>query len=162
MPQPFVARRIRYFAYKARKKAEIIAKKDGFKNSLSGFCARGSAILYAELKKAGYKPQIHFFPGHVYVYCEGYYVDITATQFGSRFGKTVVRNESTIEQLNKQSRRWEIKQSKWVCDNPQEVRFKQDLIGWNIEKGKVKKSDWYEPQQLCLSSLHNILGENNE
>ncbi|KKM97711.1 hypothetical protein LCGC14_1165290 [marine sediment metagenome] len=151
MPQPPTAKRIRYFAYKARRKAEIIAKKDGFQKNLSNFCARGSAILHAELEKAGYSPKIYFFPGHIYVHCEGYYVDITAAQFSPKIGRTVVRKESTIEQLNKISRRWEIKWAKWTCNGPQEVRDKQDEIGWHMEKGKVQDSDWKEPQQLCLT-----------
>ncbi len=139
------ARRIRYFAYKARRKAEIIARKNGFKKDLSGFCARGSAILCAELMRAGYESKIYFIPGHVYVHCEGYYVDITATQFSSKIGRTVVRKESTIYQLNRISDKWDIKEAQWVCDSPQAFRDKQDEFGWNMEKGKARDSDWEEP-----------------
>lgn len=77
---------IRSIALKAREIAEREAKSEGlFSDQLEGFCARGSAILYRELKKAGIKARIHLSYteeySHVFLRVGNHIVDITATQF---------------------------------------------------------------------------------
>lgn len=55
---------------------------------LTGYCARGSAMLWTALVKAGLSPVICLARSqdgdHVFVMCENYIVDVTATQFGER------------------------------------------------------------------------------
>ncbi|MFA5024147.1 MAG: hypothetical protein WC523_04285 [Patescibacteria group bacterium] len=98
MSQPKLAQKIRYHAYKARTIIEDIAKREDLESDLRGLCARGSSILWEELDRGGLKSEIVYNPGHVFVYCQGWYVDITATQFG--LGRTIVCNEATAQKLS--------------------------------------------------------------
>jgi hypothetical protein len=127
---------------------EQIAKAEGFDDDLYGLCARGSAILWAELDKAGLKAEIVYNPGHVFVYCEGWYVDITATQFG--LGKTVVMKESTATKRTSQmySRHgaplhpeWRVEGAWKRFTNPVSLKSWQHSDDWNYDKGIVTLED---------------------
>lgn len=90
---------IRYRAYKVRAAVEQLATdeynehSEGFNcpSTLSGFCARASAMLSWELDRVGISNKIVYSSGHLYIECEGYVVDVTATQFDSKFGRTLIR-----------------------------------------------------------------------
>lgn len=53
---------------------------------LCGWCAKGSVTLFRLLIKAGKTPAIKVWQsgelGHCYIECDGYLLDITASQFG--------------------------------------------------------------------------------
>lgn len=148
--QSKLAERIRYYAYKARDRAEEIAKREGFDDDLYEFCARGSAILWNELTKAGIETKIVYNPGHIFCYAGGYYVDITATQFGNKFGKTMVRMEKSVENLNTQSYMrhgehlfpdWSINCAWKVFNNVQSLQAWQQVNNWQTLRGIVNMSD---------------------
>lgn len=76
-----VATRVRAWAEKA-------AAASYYPDDLEGFCAFGARRLFAELRKAGHDPRLcaAFDPAqesywHAFVTCEGFVVDVTATQF---------------------------------------------------------------------------------
>jgi hypothetical protein len=79
-------------AERARAWAEAQAKQNRFAPDLNGLCAISSAYLCAELEAAGLRPKAVLAPGHCYVECDEFLVDVTATQFGH--GKIEVRNSS--------------------------------------------------------------------
>jgi hypothetical protein len=58
--------------------------------TLCGMCAIASADVFRRLKVAGFKPEIWFKPDHSFVHVKGYIVDVTATQFDSRYDKVIV------------------------------------------------------------------------
>ena len=90
---------IRYYAYKVRAAVERLAvdeyneHAEGFNcpDTLGGFCARASAILSWELRRVSIPHKIVHSSGHLYIECEGYVVDITATQFDDLYGRTLIR-----------------------------------------------------------------------
>ena len=148
MNQPKLAKKIRYHAYRARKIAEKIAKEEGFAEDLYEFCARGAAILWKELDRAGLKSEIVYNPGHVFVLCSGWYVDITATQFG--LGKTMVRTEESARKLSNKvfSRHGERLYPDWHAEcawatfnNPISLQAWQQYSGWLHQPGIVKVTD---------------------
>ena len=148
MNQPKLAKKIRYHAYRARKIAEKIAREEGFSEDLYDFCARGSAILWEELTRAGLNAEIVYNPGHVFVCCQGWYVDITATQFG--LGKTMVRNENSARKLSeKQYCRcgeklfpdWHKDYAWRTFSNPISLQSWQHTNNWITKKGIVKAED---------------------
>jgi hypothetical protein len=155
--------RIRRCAYRARTKAEKIAAKDGFESNLRGFCARGAAILYSELKKSGLPSVIYYAPGHVYVWCCGYYADITATQFG--LSKTIVRSERTIEVLRRKVRIgfWSKNMAAEYFDHPSKLRKWQLNSSWNPDNGIVLVTDYQlKSSWSIVSGLHRRINEVNE
>lgn len=92
-------RKLRGIAQRARQRAETFAEHHGFcSESLDMACAHGSRILFEELKAAGYSPRfgIHHgdVEGHVFIECEDFIIDITATQYrdpsGYTFDKVVI------------------------------------------------------------------------
>jgi len=92
-----VTKELRKIATKVRKQAEDL--QDETKHwcgDLGEMCAIASMMLYKRLKKEGYRPAIVVGFGHVYVYCKGYFIDITATQFGP-YPKVIVRKEMPNE-----------------------------------------------------------------
>lgn len=91
-------RKLRNIGKIARRKSEEIVNEMEYGlifEGLCGFCARGSAILFNELKKRGYEAKIVEGDGHFYVECEGYIIDVTATQFGP-FSTVVVRKSLSV------------------------------------------------------------------
>lgn len=78
---------IRSIAKTTRAWADKVAPKHGIPKDLNCFCAIGAKRLYKDLKKAGLRAWIAVndtdeFDSHVFVVCNGYIVDITASQFG--------------------------------------------------------------------------------
>ena len=148
MNQPKLARKIRYHAYRARKIAEQVARAEKFDEDLCGFCARGSAILWKELTRAKLKAEIVYNPGHVFVYCEGWYVDITATQFGK--GKTLVCKESTAQRITQKTYyrqgealhpEWHRKSSWGTFSSPMSFQAWQQSNEWRYPKGIIQTED---------------------
>lgn len=63
------------------------AHKAEFGSDRAGLCALASARLCAELELAGFQPAVRVvhsarLSGHCFVECEGWLLDVTATQFG--------------------------------------------------------------------------------
>lgn len=71
--------KLRLIALKAREWAE--GNRGHCPPSLEMMCARASGELFKKLKRAGYKPELVFIEFHCFVVCEGYIIDITATQY---------------------------------------------------------------------------------
>lgn len=55
-----------------------------FDDDFAGMCGIASVYLYKQLKKHGMRPKIVENNAHCFIVCEGYIVDVTATQFGYR------------------------------------------------------------------------------
>jgi len=98
-------RHLCYLAAKVRRAVEDLAcdEEDEFEehlndpHSLSGYCARASAMLSVELSKRDISHKLIYSNwGHVHVQCCGYIMDVTATQFGN-FPKVMVRRRDTLE-----------------------------------------------------------------
>lgn len=71
---------IKDLARQAREWADENAKKH-FPSDLSQFCGIASANLFLLLKKYGFFPKIATNDCHAFVICNGYIVDVTASQF---------------------------------------------------------------------------------
>jgi hypothetical protein len=68
--------------------------------TLAGLCYYASIMLYYKLKKENLSPLIVEGRGHWFVSCEGYTIDITASQFGEK--KIIVEKENLIKnRINK-------------------------------------------------------------
>lgn len=52
-----------------------------FPDDLAGLCIVASIILFQELKRLGRNPYIVKGNGHYYINCDGFLVDVTASQF---------------------------------------------------------------------------------
>jgi len=98
-------RHLRYLAEKTRRAVEMLAsdEEEDFEehfncpDTLSGYCARASAMLSAELTKRGIGHRLVYSDwGHVHIDCHGYIMDVTATQFGN-LPKVMVRRRETLE-----------------------------------------------------------------
>jgi len=83
------ATRIRKIAHGVRVWAEsLVASRDeelvpwGADDDLGMMCAISSYRLFTALKKAGLKPAFAANDEHAFVICDGWIVDVTATQFG--------------------------------------------------------------------------------
>lgn len=68
-------------------------------HDLNGYCAIASAELFRQLKKQGFKPEIHVWydpstgDAHAFVVVEDHVVDVTATQFrGFRDTSVVIKH----------------------------------------------------------------------
>jgi hypothetical protein len=87
----------------------------------------------------------------VYIYCVGYYVDITATQFGP-FGKTVVRKERTIDHLNARLKTnspiWGLEYVTASCSHPDYLLQWQIDTTWKLPEGVLNPDDWLEYKGL--------------
>ena len=74
--------RIKRIAKNVRKWAEELQNKNKFwDNHLSGMCGIASYELFKRLRRAKFKPTMCFSRGHAFVKCNGFIVDVTATQF---------------------------------------------------------------------------------
>lgn len=78
---------IRACARRAAAWAQRQAQKPHFGSDRCGLCAIASARLCAELARAGFQPRVRVvhsarLSGHCFVECDGWLLDITATQFG--------------------------------------------------------------------------------
>lgn len=63
---------------------------------LGGLCGYGSVLLYENLTREGFSPEIVSGSGHWFVKCDEYLMDVTASQFGQ--SKVVVRNYNKIQE----------------------------------------------------------------
>ncbi len=86
--------RIRKIASNTRQWAEELQRTHQIWDSdLACMCGIASYELFKRLKKAGLSPTICFaensYEGHAFIRCQGYTIDVTATQFGIK-DKTVV------------------------------------------------------------------------
>src|SRR3990167_11485989 len=90
---------IRSVARRVRRYLDRVAIEDGFSEDLNGLCGKAAAILYHALEHAGFNPKIAHTLGHAFVLCEGYIVDVTATQFGQpdQYADTVVRSKLSAD-----------------------------------------------------------------
>jgi hypothetical protein len=79
-----VLNKIQAIALKTREWA-INTRTDDFSEHLAGMCAIASAELFKRLKAEGFKPKICFTEEHTFILVDGLVVDVTATQFGSRY-----------------------------------------------------------------------------
>lgn len=74
--------KIRKIAKDTRKWTERFNDKEGrWSEDLSGMCGIASYELFSRLSKVGLDPQMCFGSGHVFVRCQGFTADVTATQF---------------------------------------------------------------------------------
>lgn len=87
---------IKQTAREARSWAQAYAADNMFPEDLEGLCAIASAKLHTMLLNKKIKSELHLAEEtdglgcHVYVFTNGYIVDVTATQFGFK-RKTIVR-----------------------------------------------------------------------
>lgn len=87
---PSTVKKAKKIALDVRKWAEQYAKRHHYDSDLCGLCAISSARLSYKLEKAGIPHKIAHNDSHAFVVCNGYIIDVTATQFGCR-SKVVVR-----------------------------------------------------------------------
>lgn len=92
-----------------RKWAEEYARVNRhYSTGLCGLCAITSAKVWEKLKKRGANPMLCLslrdFSGHIFVECDDYVIDVTATQFG--FGKVVVRKIKTAQKVDQWVTAW--------------------------------------------------------
>lgn len=66
----------------------IIKRSNYFPSDCAGLCGIAAARLFQRLKKHGYVPKIAYSQNHCFVLCNGYIVDVTATQFNGEFETT--------------------------------------------------------------------------
>lgn len=110
-------------AREARKNTEDIQERELiWPEDLSEMCGIASKTLYDKLVLNGYRPGIVVAHSHVFVYCRGYFIDITATQFGE-YPKIIVTKSLEDEDF-------------W------------DIIGFMREEKDIKKffKDWPDYQ----------------
>lgn len=73
-------------ASRVRDWAEEIAAQYELPASLCGLCAIAARKLFRELKKSGYSSELMIHHkdslAHAFVVCQGFIIDVTATQFG--------------------------------------------------------------------------------
>ena len=70
-------------AHKVRDAYEELARREAcWPENLCGLCMRASVQLFWAAKYFGIEMQIIGGVGHCYTMCDGYIVDVTATQFG--------------------------------------------------------------------------------
>ena len=109
--------------------------------SLGGMCARASALLSTLLTQAKIKHELAYGDGHVYIECDGYVIDVTATQFGEQYGMTLIRPQ--FEMQNK-----ELHDTWWRTSK----LFKNinHLIRWQ------KKNSWPEEQMVWAGDFEYL------
>jgi hypothetical protein len=57
------------------------------KDTLAGWCILTSYVLFHILKRRGYQPEICKNDAHAFIVLDGWYIDVTATQFNSPWNK---------------------------------------------------------------------------
>jgi len=125
--------KIRTIANNTRRWAEKEADKEGFDpETLSCFCARGAAELFRRLKRAGLSPRLAYaYDGdcwaHIYVRCERYLIDITASQFGHP--NVVVRHTNDITNEG-----WYWTEVVNTFESVEDLQRTQEELGWPEEQ----------------------------
>lgn len=85
--------KIKRIASNTRKWAEKYRTQEhqDFGSDLAGMCGIAAYELFKRLDKAGLKPKYCFGDGHAFVKCDGYIVDVTATQFDDGHPEVTIR-----------------------------------------------------------------------
>jgi hypothetical protein len=94
-------------AYKVRDAFEEIGEKEGLPSDLCGLCLRSSVQLFTAAKYFDINIQVVGGYGHCYTMCDGYIVDVTATQFSESESVLIVPPNCVVEYHDRRSRRWE-------------------------------------------------------
>lgn len=95
-----------------------------FPPHLGGACAIASAFIFNALEQAGYEAAIVSGRGHTFVVCEGWLVDITATQFGQP--GIVVRDYEKLKLALKEKRLeapWWVEERRFLSINEAGLRW---------------------------------------
>jgi len=94
------SKKIRKIANRIRKRLEKIATSllPGVGAHLGGLCGHGALMLHKELTELGRAPQVASGRGHWFVVCDGFLIDVTASQFGQP--KVVVRDYEKVKKEN--------------------------------------------------------------
>jgi len=90
---------LRNIAYRVRRKMEKLQQKNDFccwGKNLDCMCAIASIELFDILSDLNLNPKIAIGFCHAFVSCQGFYIDVTATQFGP-YPKVMVRREMPNE-----------------------------------------------------------------
>lgn len=133
-------------ARKLRKELEVLVTVDDPKTSwqlldgsppdLCGACMYGSIMVFMELKRLGRKPLMVEGDGHWFSHCDGYLIDITASQFGMKDVEVF-----PIDQVRDQDRFWvSTKVTKTIRGmDPVFVQYAEDIEHARkiIRQGKV-------------------------
>lgn len=90
-----IAKETRTWAENLYNHKTLLGNKDWYQG-LGGMCAICSVELADRLKKVGFSPNIAKNDTHVFVLCDGYLIDITATQFGQK-RKVTIKKHTRIE-----------------------------------------------------------------
>jgi hypothetical protein len=144
---------IRRLAYRARNAVETLAKFEDQRGiigmncqySLAGYCARASTVLSELMNLYGFKNVICYGEEHVYVEWKNHIIDITATQFSNKFGKTMVRTPKSLKAFCKQTNN--VSEQNWNWENRISFYCAQSFINWQIEE------EWPEEQTANLKDL---------
>jgi len=154
--------KIHRIAKTARASAELKARRSGFSNNLGGFCARGSAILHRHLSRSGLKSTICFTRGHVWVWCDPFVVDITATQFGIHRDVLIFTEKSLgrIQRIAKSTHPhfWDMEKCEQF-KHPSQFRDHQIHIEWTQPNGMITKSEAeviFSPEDRCRRLAWNL------
>lgn len=107
-----------------------------WQDDLCGSCGIASYLIWLQLDKLGYNPLLCFGIGHVFVLCQSYLIDVTASQFDAEefndiiitqyqfnlrqypfwsTGKGYIFNKKTIKQAKNIINDWPNVQ-RWDCD----------------------------------------------
>lgn len=109
---------------------------DGWLPDLGGACIYGSIIVFMELKRLGRRPLMVYGDGHWFSHCDGYLIDITASQFGMKDVEVF-----SIAEVRDQDRFWvPIKVTKTIRGmDPVFIQYAEDieLARKIIRQGKV-------------------------
>ncbi len=90
-----IARRVRETFEKGNAKLRI------YPPHLNGACLSASVMLFDELTEAGFTPAVVSSHSHMFVVCDEFMIDITATQFGHP--GVLVRHYSKLKEKIKQN-----------------------------------------------------------
>lgn len=107
-----------------------LAGKDE-KYDLSGWCILTSYVLFHILKRRGYNPEVCKNDGHAFILCDGYYIDVTATQFnGSKTRQEAGLNYPPVYCRKKIEDDW-IHKIDDKTNDPTKIWSSRFCKGWN-------------------------------
>jgi len=149
-------KRLRSIATQTRKLLENISHDILIKAepSLAGLCGYASLLLDDVLKKKGYNPQIIKGRGHWFIKCEGYLIDITASQFGQP--NVVVRDFAFVQDAINEKR---VRQFWWEDNGPDGVDSNHYLRDYYCKLQNVLKkreNDIKAKKLKCLAKAREI------
>ena len=119
--------------------------KSGLDEGLSGLCGICSYEIFMRLRKAKLAPQIVFTTGHVWVFCKGFVVDVTATQFDDSLPCVVVEKYQSIP-----------------CKHNCILKNNQGRAYWKTKQSTRHRDKWYWTKQLVLKRHDKIVEKFNE